>query len=96
MGRDPGAMWQWSIRDVDLAYNSPTDAERGFWSAVFSKLLSSDRVQQDYAFNYFTHFIDKCHEAPPASLKIAVISGLKKGDLRFKSLAESWKDKAPR
>lgn len=63
------------------------------WTAVFDKLGSSDVHEQDYAFTYFTSFIDKNLDAPPAHLKIAVKRGLKKGDLRFKSLAERWKYK---
>ncbi|MDX6383820.1 MAG: hypothetical protein QOK48_1393, partial [Blastocatellia bacterium] len=67
--------------------------KKEFWSAVFSKLRTDDRAEQDYAFNYFTHFIDKCYDDPPASLRIAVNSGLNRGDSKFKDLAESWKYK---
>lgn len=62
-----------------------------FWRAVFAKLRSSDRAEQDYAFNYFTFYIDRCHDAPPAGATIAVRTGLKAGDSRFKALADGWK-----
>jgi uncharacterized protein (TIGR02391 family) len=61
------------------------------WQAIFNKLDSEDTAQQDYGFNYFTHYLDQCFEAPPRQLSLLVNKGLKAGDQRFKDLAQSWR-----
>jgi uncharacterized protein (TIGR02391 family) len=61
------------------------------WQVLFSKLGSIDATSQDYVFKYFAPSIENCFEAPPASLCFQVKRGLKAGDCRFKTLAESWR-----
>lgn len=60
------------------------------WRAVFIKLGSSDRAEQNYAFRFFLPHVEACFDAPPRPLISAVKRGLKAGDIRFKRAAASW------
>lgn len=59
--------------------------------AVVQKLISGDREEQDYAFQYFTAHLTTIFDAPSALLTLCVNNGLKKGDVRFKDLAHAWR-----
>jgi uncharacterized protein (TIGR02391 family) len=60
------------------------------WNALFVKLRSSDRAEQDYVFKYFMPHAQACLATPPPLLVVVVNHGLKAGDVRFKELVEGW------
>jgi uncharacterized protein (TIGR02391 family) len=60
------------------------------WNAIATKLLSSDDSEQSYAFTYCVYHVQSCRSEPPSRLVVAVIAGLRAGDVRFKDLVDSW------
>ncbi|MDP2045062.1 MAG: hypothetical protein Q8L00_02495 [Deltaproteobacteria bacterium] len=61
--------------------------EKLLW-VLFNKLGSSDRGEQDYVFHFFGTYFGNLTASPPSYLKSLIISGLKKGDARFKMMVE--------
>lgn len=52
-------------------------------NAMAGKLQSSNRLEQDYIFEYFFPFFVGISDKPSISLASTIKEGLKKGDIRF-------------
>jgi uncharacterized protein (TIGR02391 family) len=60
------------------------------WTAIGKKLRSTDVAEQNYAFEYFAPKMDGVLDAPSPALRAWIVKGIREGDERFRSLAESW------
>lgn len=81
-----GAFGTW-IRDIIPVLT----LKHQFWGTVFRK-LDKESEEQDYALEYFTGLVQGQYEKPPLLLAEIVKEKLEAGDVRFKALAESWKE----
>jgi uncharacterized protein (TIGR02391 family) len=60
------------------------------WSVISWKLLGSEEHEKAYALQFFAELARDAFDRPPQHLVGAIVSGLQKGDRRFKALVESW------
>lgn len=58
--------------------------------AIYNKLASPDRAEQDYVFKYLIPAIDSLTETAPKRFEGLLIKGLAAGDVRFFAAAKGW------
>jgi uncharacterized protein (TIGR02391 family) len=80
-----GVLGTWSTR-LFPHFSLKSDA---LW-AIYLKLLSSDRAEQDYVFKYLLFAMDSLTDTPPKYLEELLIKGITAGDVRFFEAVNRW------